>query len=86
MRTLLACGCLAAARFVPFLAFFMSLIGSFLTIAVSVILPVSVHLKIFQVCDRCFKSFYSQATILAVLLSCSLSLAGYYIQAAVHAS
>ena len=49
MRTLLACGCLAAARFVPFLAFFMSLIGSFLTIAVSVILPVSVHLKIFQV-------------------------------------
>ena len=51
MRTLLACGCLAAARFVPFLAFFMSLIGSFLTIAVSVILPVSVHLKIFQVCD-----------------------------------
>lgn len=52
MRTLLACGCLAAARFVPFLAFFMSLIGSFLTIAVSVILPVSVHLKIFQVCHN----------------------------------
>ena len=52
VRTLLACGCLAAARFVPFLAFFMSLIGSFLTIAVSVVLPVSVHLKIFQVSDH----------------------------------
>ena len=50
MRTVLACACLAAARYVPFLAYFMSLIGSFLTIAVSVVLPISLHLKIFQVC------------------------------------
>ena len=49
VRSLLALGCLAAARFVPFLAYFMSLIGSFLTIAVSVVLPVSLHLKLFQV-------------------------------------
>ena len=53
MRTLLACACLAAARYVPFLAYFMSLIGSFLTIAVSVVLPISLHLKIFQVCLLC---------------------------------
>ena len=50
MRTALALACLAAARYVPFLAYFMSLIGSFLTIAVSVVLPISLHLKIFQVC------------------------------------
>lgn len=53
VRTLLACLCLAAARYVPFLAYFMSLIGSFLTIGVSVILPVSLHLKIFQACFLC---------------------------------
>ncbi len=56
MRTLLACACLAAARYVPFLAYFMSLIGSFLTIAVSVVLPISLHLKIFQVCLPCSKA------------------------------
>ena len=56
MRTLLACACLAAARYVPFLAYFMSLIGSFLTIAVSVVLPISLHLKIFQVCLLCSKA------------------------------
>ena len=56
MRTALALACLAAARYVPFLAYFMSLIGSFLTIAVSVVLPISLHLKIFQVCLLCFQA------------------------------
>ena len=63
MRTLLAFACLAAARYVPFLAYFMSLIGSFLTIAVSVVLPISLHLKIFQVCLPC-----PEAGLLTLLL------------------
>ena len=37
------------ARFVPFLAYVMSLIRSFLTISVSVISPAACHLRIFQV-------------------------------------
>ena len=48
MRTVLAIACLMAARFVPFLAYVMSLIGSFLTISVSVIFPAACHLSIFQ--------------------------------------
>ncbi|KAK9903315.1 hypothetical protein WJX75_002640 [Coccomyxa subellipsoidea] len=48
VRTLMAAGCLAAARFVPFLAYVMSLIGSFLTISVSVIFPAACHLSIFR--------------------------------------
>ena len=48
VRTALACICLMAARFVPFLAYVMSLIGSFLTISVSVIFPAACHLSIFQ--------------------------------------
>lgn len=48
-RTAVAVACLAAARFVPFLAYVMSLIGSFLTISVSVIFPAACHLRIFQV-------------------------------------
>ena len=78
MRTLLACGCLAAARFVPFLAFFMSLIGSFLTIAVSVILPVSVHLKIFQVggplvAPKILIWHLATAIVLCCSVSCTLA-------------
>ncbi|CAL8465508.1 g5044 [Coccomyxa elongata] len=48
VRTAMAGGCLAAARFVPFLAYVMSLIGSFLTISVSVIFPAACHLAIFR--------------------------------------
>ena len=48
VRTALAGACLVAARFVPFLAYVMSLIGSFLTISVSVIFPAACHLSIFQ--------------------------------------
>ena len=41
VRTGLAISCLVTARFVPFLALLMALIGSFLTINVSLIFPVS---------------------------------------------
>lgn len=40
VRTGLAVSCLITARFVPFLALLMALIGSFLTINVSLIFPV----------------------------------------------
>ena len=40
VRTGLAISCLVTARFVPFLALLMALIGSFLTINVSLIFPV----------------------------------------------
>ena len=49
MRSALAIACLVTARFVPFLGLVMSLIGSFLTIAVSVIFPAACHLKLFKV-------------------------------------
>lgn len=45
----MAGACLVAARYVPFLAYVMSLIGSFLTISVSVIFPAACHLSIFRV-------------------------------------
>ncbi|EIE22996.1 hypothetical protein COCSUDRAFT_15642, partial [Coccomyxa subellipsoidea C-169] len=48
VRTVMAAGCLVAARFVPFLAYVMALIGSFLTISVSVIFPAACHLSIFR--------------------------------------
>ena len=44
VRTGLAISCLVTARFVPFLALLMALIGSFLTINVSLIFPVGVTL------------------------------------------
>lgn len=50
MRTGLAFACLGTACCVPFLALVMSLIGSLLTIGASIILPVAIHTKIFQVC------------------------------------
>lgn len=40
VRTALAISCLITARVVPFLALLMALIGSFLTINVSLIFPV----------------------------------------------
>eukprot|EP01026_Neomeris_dumetosa_P021491 TRINITY_DN1877_c0_g1_i17.p3 TRINITY_DN1877_c0_g1~~TRINITY_DN1877_c0_g1_i17.p3 ORF type:complete len:125 (-),score=18.21 TRINITY_DN1877_c0_g1_i17:310-684(-) len=45
----MACGflCLTAARFVPFLAYLMALVGSFLTMGVSVIFPVICHQKLY---------------------------------------
>jgi hypothetical protein len=57
VRTLMAAGCLAAARFVPFLAYVMSLIGSFLTISVSVIFPAACHLSIFRVSNITSRHF-----------------------------
>lgn len=46
VRTALALGALLTARFVPFLGLVMALIGSFLTIAVSIVCPAACHLKI----------------------------------------
>lgn len=52
IRTGLALAMLAAARFCPFLSLLMALIGSFLTVNVSLIYPAVLHLKIHQVtCD-----------------------------------
>ena len=48
VRTSMAFACLGAACCVPFLALVMSLIGSFLTIGSSIILPVAIYAKIFQ--------------------------------------
>lgn len=46
IRTILGLVILGAAMFVPYLAMVMSLIGSVLTISISVILPALVHLKL----------------------------------------
>eukprot|EP01025_Chloroclados_australasicus_P050364 TRINITY_DN5782_c0_g2_i2.p1 TRINITY_DN5782_c0_g2~~TRINITY_DN5782_c0_g2_i2.p1 ORF type:complete len:507 (-),score=28.15 TRINITY_DN5782_c0_g2_i2:372-1805(-) len=46
-RFLLGFLCLTAARYVPFLAYFMALVGSFLTMGVSVIFPVLCHQQLF---------------------------------------
>lgn len=51
VRTGMALACLTAACNVPFLALVMSLIGSLLTIGTAIILPVAIHLKIFQACS-----------------------------------
>ena len=48
LRTALGLGALAAAAKVPFFAVVMSLIGSFLTLTVSVIFPAACHLKVFE--------------------------------------
>jgi len=48
IRTGLALAMLAAARFCPFLSLLMALIGSFLTVNVSLIYPAVLHLKIHQ--------------------------------------
>jgi vesicular inhibitory amino acid transporter len=48
VRTGLAISCLVTARFVPFLALLMALIGSFLTINVSLIFPALCHRKLHQ--------------------------------------
>ena len=49
VRTGLALACLAAGKFCPFLGLVMSLVGSLLTISVSIIYPAAVHLSIFKV-------------------------------------
>ncbi len=67
MRTIMAGGCLAAARFVPFLAYVMSLIGSFLSISVSVICPAACHLSIFHV-RACLFQFHPTRSRVKVLL------------------
>lgn len=46
IRTLLSFFILGAAMYVPYLAMVMSLIGSVLTISISVILPALLHLKL----------------------------------------
>ena len=43
VRTLVALGMLAAARSLPFLAYVMALVGSFMTISVSVTFPAICH-------------------------------------------
>ena len=48
LRTGLGLGALLAAAKVPFFAVVMSLIGSFLTLTVSVIFPAACHLKVFE--------------------------------------
>jgi vesicular inhibitory amino acid transporter len=48
LRTGLGLGALLTAAKVPFFAVFMSLIGSFLTLTVSVIFPAACHLKVFD--------------------------------------
>ena len=48
LRTALGLGALATAAKVPFFAVVMSLIGSFLTLTVSVIFPAACHLKVFE--------------------------------------
>jgi solute carrier family 32 (vesicular inhibitory amino acid transporter) len=50
VRTGLAISCLVTARFVPFLALLMALIGSFLTINVSLIFPVGGTLHACYLC------------------------------------
>lgn len=49
MRTAMGLTTLALARYVPFLAYFMALIGSLLTVSVSIIFPAACHLRIFWV-------------------------------------
>ena len=49
VRTALALSMLAVALFCPFLSLLMALIGSFLTVNVSLIYPAVLHLKIHQV-------------------------------------
>ena len=49
MRTAIGLSTLAIARYVPFLAYFMALIGSLLTVSVSIIFPAACHLRIFRV-------------------------------------
>ena len=55
VRTGLAISCLVTARFVPFLALLMALIGSFLTINVSLIFPVgsTLHACSIQCIESC---------------------------------
>ncbi len=48
VRTAIGLATLGMARYVPFLAYFMSLIGSLLTVSVSIIFPALCHLRIFQ--------------------------------------
>lgn len=55
VRTFLALSMLAAARFCPFLSLLMALIGSFLTVNVSLIFPAVLHLKLHQVPPRVVK-------------------------------
>lgn len=53
VRTALALSMLAVALFCPFLSLLMALIGSFLTVNVSLIYPAVLHLKLHQVsCDE----------------------------------
>ena len=49
MRLALAALCFLAARYVPFLATLMSLIGACLTMNISVILPAVFHLRLLKV-------------------------------------
>ena len=48
LRTALGLSALATAAKVPFFAVVMSLLGSFLTLTVSVIFPAACHLKVFE--------------------------------------
>ncbi|KAK9826368.1 hypothetical protein WJX81_002972 [Elliptochloris bilobata] len=48
VRTSIGLATLALARYVPFLAYFMALIGSLLTVSVSIIFPAACHLRIFR--------------------------------------